>query len=32
MELPPVGQRIPHHDYVYASVDEPYEKFKGKYY
>jgi lipopolysaccharide cholinephosphotransferase len=32
MELPPEEKRIPHHEYIYASVDEPYTKFKGIYY
>lgn len=32
MELPPVEKRVPHHDCVYFSVDEPYTKFKGIYY
>ncbi len=32
MQLPPEGERHPHHDFIYFSVDEPYTKFKGKYY
>ena len=32
MELPPENKRHPHHDFVYFSVDEPYTRFKGKYY
>ncbi|WP_195439674.1 LicD family protein [Parabacteroides goldsteinii] len=32
MELPSIEKRIPHHDFLYFSVDEPYTKFKGIYY
>lgn len=32
MKLPPAEKQKPHHDFVYFSVDEPYVKFKGKYY
>ena len=32
MQLPPEDKRHPHHDFIYFSVDEPYTKFKGKYY
>lgn len=32
MQLPPEEKRRPHHDFIYVSVDEPYRKFKGKYY
>lgn len=32
MQLPPEEKRVPHHDFIYFSVDEPYTKFKGKYY
>ena len=32
MQLPPEEKRQPHHDFIYFSVDEPYTKFKGKYY
>lgn len=32
MHLPPKDKRYPHHDFIYFSVDEPYTKFKGKYY
>lgn len=32
MELPPVEKRIPHHDYIFASVTESYENYKGIYY
>lgn len=32
MQLPPEDQRHPHHDFIFFSVDEPYSKFKGKYY
>lgn len=32
MELPPEEKRIPHHDYIFASVDEPFTKLKGIYY
>ena len=32
MELPPIEKRIPHHDYMYFSVDNPYTEFEGIYY
>lgn len=32
MQLPPKEKQKPHHDFIYFSVDEPYTKFKGKYY
>ncbi len=32
MQLPPKEKRKPHHDFIYFSADEPYTKFKGKYY
>ena len=32
MQLPPEEKRKPHHDFIYFSVDEPYTKFKGRYY
>lgn len=32
MQLPSEEKRRPHHDFIYFSVDEPYTKFKGKYY
>lgn len=32
IQLPPKDKRKPHHDFIYFSVDEPYTKFKGKYY
>lgn len=32
MDLPPKEKQIPHHDYIFRSVDEPYTKYKGIYY
>ena len=32
MQLPPEDKRHIHHDFIYFSVNEPYTKFKGKYY
>ena len=32
MTPPPQKDRTPRHDIVYANMDEPYTKFKGKYY
>ena len=32
MQLPPEEKRKTHHDFIYFSVDEPYTKFRGKYY
>ena len=32
MQLPPEKDRGPKHNIVYANMDEPYTKFKGKYY
>ena len=32
MQLPPKEKQVPHHEFVYFSVTEPYTKFKGKYY
>lgn len=32
LQLPPDDKQHPHHDFIYFSVDEPYTKFKGKFY
>lgn len=32
MQLPPMKDRTPKHNIVYANMDEPYTKFKGVYY
>lgn len=32
MKLPPEEQQVPHHDYVFMSVQEPFTNYKGKYY
>lgn len=32
LQLPPEEKRKPHHDFIFVSVDEPYDKFKGQYY
>lgn len=32
MQLPPEDKRVPHHDFIYFSADEPYTMYKGKYY
>ncbi len=31
MELPPKEKRIPHHEFMYCSVSEPYTNYTGKY-
>lgn len=32
MDLPPEDKRKPHHEFLFFSISEPYEKYKGKYY
>ena len=32
MQLPPKEKQVPHHEYIFASVNQPYKAFKGEYF